>query len=99
MDFPSELTLHGPFSVRRAREEEQPGPPVSQTMRGISSGDVAVEEEEVSWAGVDELGEPLLWQLKKQGHLDWREGVVGRRLVVRFSNIQKKRFLSLLVSN
>jgi hypothetical protein len=46
VDAPSELTLQGPFSVRRAREEEQPGPPVSHMIRGTSSGDEAEEEEE-----------------------------------------------------
>ena len=37
VEEPSWLTEQGPFSVRRAREEEQPGPPVSHTTKGISS--------------------------------------------------------------
>lgn len=42
----SSLTEQGPFSVNRAREEEQPGPPVSQTTKGIVSGSIAVAELE-----------------------------------------------------
>jgi len=40
--FPEGVTLHGPFSKRRARVEEHPGPPVSQTTSGMG----AEEEEE-----------------------------------------------------
>ncbi len=35
---PSALAVHGPFSVSMARELEQPGPPLSQTMSGSVDG-------------------------------------------------------------
>lgn len=35
---PSALAVQGPFSVSMARELEQPGPPLSHTMRGSVDG-------------------------------------------------------------
>ena len=35
VDLASSLTKQGPFSVRRANVEEQPGPPVNQTCETI----------------------------------------------------------------
>ena len=84
VDSPSAFTEHGPFSVRSAREEEQPGPPVSHITSGVSSEETSSEDDSAaldSWfdSEEDSAGASLgssSGQLKMQGqvHSDSSEG-------------------------